>query len=96
MLASQTRFGSFRRFRRWTLIIFSLLILSGGCSNPAPKVLLDENVLLTPDMDHPTATPFQPGNGTDESPYYVPYSSPSPAPEPYAKAFDYNAGHSSG
>ena len=85
MLASQTRFGSFRRFRRWTLIILSLLILSGGCSNPAPQVLVDGNVLLTPDMDHPTATPFQPGNGTDESPYFVPYSSPSPAPSPTLK-----------
>jgi len=41
---------------------------------------VDENLLLTPDMDHPTATPFQPGNGKNESPYFVPYSSPSPAP----------------
>lgn len=78
MLASQTRFGMFRSLRRWTLIVFAFLILSGGCSNPAPEV--DANLLLTPDMDHPTATPFQPGNGTHESPYYSFYASPSPAP----------------
>lgn len=78
MLASQTRFGMFRSLRRWTLIVFAFLILSGGCSSPAPEA--DVNLLLTPDMDHPTATPFQPGNGTHESPYYSFYASPSPAP----------------
>jgi len=78
MFASQTRYGRFQRLRRWTLIIFSILILSGGCSSPTPEVV--ENLLLTPDMDNPTATPFQPGNGKHESPYYVPYASPSPAP----------------
>lgn len=78
MLASQTQFRVFRYLRRWTLIVILFLISSGGCSTPTPQSV--ENVLLTPDMGHPTATPFQPGNGTDESPYYVPYSSPSPAP----------------
>jgi hypothetical protein len=38
-----------------------------------------------PTWTHPTATPFQPGNGKNESPYYVPYSSPSPAPSPTLK-----------
>jgi hypothetical protein len=76
MQASQPRFGPFRSLRQWTLTIFAFLILSGGCSSPAPEVV--ENVLLTPDMNHPTATPFQPGNGTHESPYYAPSVSPVP------------------
>jgi hypothetical protein len=81
MPASQTRVGTFRRFRRWTLIIVSFLIMVGGCGSPSTEgTPVVENLLLTPDMDHPTATPFQPGNGTHESPYFVPYVSPSPAP----------------
>ena len=75
MHASQ---NGFRSLRQWTLTFLSILILSGGCSSPAPEV--DENLLLTPDMNHPTATPFQPGNGVDGSPY----DSPSTAPEPTA------------
>ncbi|MGB7875983.1 MAG: DUF3048 domain-containing protein [Anaerolineales bacterium] len=56
------------------MTIFTFLILSGGCSSPAPEVV--ENVLLTPDMNHPTATPFQPGNGN--SPYFAPYPTSVP------------------
>jgi len=78
MFASHTRFGRFQRFRRWTLIIFLLLILMGGCSSPTPEVSM--NILLTPDLNYPTSTPFQPGNGTEESPYFVQYVSPSPGP----------------
>lgn len=78
MLASQTSFGILRSLRRGTLVVFLLLFLIGGCSTPTPQAV--ENLLLTPDMANPTATPFQPGNGTHESPYYVPYISPSPAP----------------
>lgn len=85
MLALPTRFGIFRSFLRWTLIILSFLILSGGCSGPGPQAQVAENVLLTPDMDHPTSTPFQPGNGTGESPYYVPYTSPPEGPTPTLK-----------
>ena len=76
MHASKPRYGIFRSLRHWTLIFISFLILSGGCSGPAPVV--DENLLLTPDMDHPTATPFQPGNGINESPYDSPYTSTAP------------------
>ena len=76
MQASPTQFGTYRRPRLWTLIIFSFLILTGGCSSPTPKV--SESLLLTPDINHPTATPFQPGNGTEESPYFFPYASPAP------------------
>jgi Protein of unknown function (DUF3048) N-terminal domain/Protein of unknown function (DUF3048) C-terminal domain len=80
MLASPTQFGIGGRFCRWTLVVFSLLVLSGGCSSPSTTPQVDENLLLTPDMNRPTATPFQPGDSTDESPYYVPYVSPTPAP----------------
>ena len=76
MQASQTRLGLFRSLRQWTLLIFSLFILLGGCSSPAPKV--DMQILLTPDMNNPTATPFQPGNGKQESPYYSAIVTPEP------------------
>jgi len=76
MQASQTRFGTFRSLRQWTLIILTILILSGGCSSPTPEVV--ENVLLTPDMNNPTATPFQPGNGGNDSPYFAPYATAVP------------------
>jgi hypothetical protein len=76
MLASQTHFGMFRSLRQWTLIVSLFLILAEGCSSPAPEV--NENVLLTPDMDHPTSTPFQPGNSANDSPYDFTYASPVP------------------
>lgn len=72
MQASQPRFGIVRNFLWWTPIIAVLFLVAGGCSSPAPEVV--ENVLLTPDIIHPTATPFQPGDGN--SPYYVPYATP--------------------
>ena len=77
MFASQSRFGIIRILRHWTLLLILFLILSGGCNSTNPTPEVDENLLLTPDMNHPTATPFQPGDGTDESPYYVPYASPA-------------------
>ena len=77
MFASQSRFGIARILCHWTLLLILFLILSGGCSSSGPTSEVDENLLLTPDMNHPTATPFQPGDGTDESPYYVPYASPA-------------------
>jgi hypothetical protein len=76
MHASQPQTGTFRSLRRWTLIIISFLILSGGCSQSASQV--DVNLLLSPDPNHPTATPFQPGNGATDSPYYSLYTSPTP------------------
>jgi hypothetical protein len=80
MLASQTRFGKLKSFRRWMLTLLLLLVLLNGCSSPNQTPEVVQNLLLTPDMDHPTATPFQPGNGKNESPYFVPYVSPSAAP----------------
>jgi hypothetical protein len=77
MQASKSQFGTIRSLRQWTLIFFSLFILLGGCSTPTTPVV-DENLLLIPDMDHPTATPFKPGNGSNDSPYDAPYASPVP------------------
>ena len=74
MQASQTRFGTFRSLRQWTLIILIFLIASGGCSSSAS--VSAGNVLLTPDINSPTATPFQPGNG--DSPYFAPYATSVP------------------
>lgn len=76
MRASQHRFWALRSLRKCTLTISIILILSGGCSNPTPEAV--ENVILTPDMNHPTATPFQPGDGSGESPYFAFYPSPVP------------------
>jgi hypothetical protein len=76
MQASQLQFRDVRSIRQWTLIILTFFIISGGCSSPAPQA--DESLLLAPDISQPTATPFQPGNGTAESPYVSPYASPVP------------------
>jgi hypothetical protein len=76
MHASPTQLRVFHSFRQWTLIMFSVLILSGGCSSPTPEV--NENLLLTPDTNYPTATPFQPGSGFQNSPYDSPYTPPAP------------------
>jgi len=54
------------------------LVLFAGCGSPAFE--LDENLLLTPDIDNPTATPFQPQNDTRNSPYDAPYAIPSSTP----------------
>ena len=52
----------------WIFLIF--LITSGGCSNLTVQV--DEPLLLTPDSTIITATPFQPKNGSNTSPYDAP------------------------
>jgi len=75
MRASQPRFWTFGSFRKWMLNIFILPVLLGGCGTSTPEAI-KENLLLTPDMKHPTATPFQPGGDTLNSPYLV--STPSP------------------
>jgi len=72
MLASQTSTKMSQRLRKgyrplFLPLLFGLLV---GCSSPAPGV--DENLLLTPDINHPTATPFQPKNGLQDSPYDSP------------------------
>ena len=71
MLASKTRFGLYRTLRWWTLVIISIAIVSGGCGSPTPEA--DENLLLTPDLSKPTATPFQPNDGSSNSPYDTHY-----------------------
>jgi hypothetical protein len=55
-----------------------LLILLGGCKSPEADA--DENLLLTPDINNPTATPFQPENGANNSPYDTPYVLPGRTP----------------
>ena len=77
MLASQIRFGKYHRLRQWTLAALLLLTVS-GCNTPTPEV--DQNILLTPDLTHPTATPFQPGDGSHDSPYYAPVVSSTRMP----------------
>ena len=59
------------------LTIFVLLVLLGGCSSPPPEVV-NGNVLLTPDMEHPTATPFQPGSNSLDSPSSIPTTTLTP------------------
>lgn len=72
MRASQPRFGMFHSTRHWMLTtLLALVLLTGGC-NTTPTPETNENLLLTPDINHPTATPFQPGNGSHDSPYYAP------------------------
>ena len=78
MQASQTSFGTSLGLRRWTLLILLLLILSEGCNSPAPDP--DQNILLTPDTNHPTATPFMPKDGSYDSPYDAPYVYSTPMP----------------
>ena len=70
MLASQTRFGKFRSLRQRTLFILVVFVLAGGCRSSASDV--DVNLLLTPDINNPTATPFQPGSSLGFSPYDAP------------------------
>ena len=86
MLASQTPTRMFQRLRKGYRLLFLLLvlILFVGCSSPAPDV--DENLLLTPDINHPTATPFQPQNGSNDSPYDAPFdfSTQTPTLIPYS------------
>ena len=78
MLASKTQFGPYRTLLWWTLVILSFAIFSGGCSSSAPDV--DDNLLLTPDINNPTATPFQPNIGSNNSPYDTPYVFPAQTP----------------
>jgi len=79
MLALKTQTLTFQRVRKeYRLVFLVMLFIIGGCSDSAPA--LDEKLLLTPDMDHPTATPFQPQNGSNDSPYDTPYDVPLQTP----------------
>jgi len=55
-----------------------ILFLLGGCGGSASVV--DANLLLTPDINHPTATPFLPQSGSNDSPYSTPYDTPLQKP----------------
>ncbi len=85
MLALQTKTRMFQGLRKGYKLLFLLLLLSllGGCGGSASVV--DENLLLTPDINHPTATPFLPQSGLNNSPYGTPYDTPvqNPTLVPY-------------
>lgn len=80
MLALQTMTKMFQRLRKGYSLLFLLLVLflSGGCNSS--EAVVDEDLLLTPDINHPTATPFQPQNESNNSPYSDPYIVPVRTP----------------
>lgn len=69
-LKMPVNFQRVRKGYRLLIWILSLFIL-GGCGGTASDV--EEGLLLTPDITHPTATPFEPQNGTSNSPYDTPF-----------------------
>jgi hypothetical protein len=84
MPASQNTMKIPERLRWGALLIFRLLLilLIVGCSTPTAT--LEANVLLTPDINNPTATPFKPDNGANNSVYenqkVVPTATPTMIP----------------
>ncbi|MDK1028803.1 MAG: DUF3048 domain-containing protein [Anaerolineae bacterium] len=78
MLSSQSPSKKNSRLFQRLIFLITFLVLIGACRNATPKV--DENLLLTPDINNPTATPFHPQNGTQESPYDPPENNSSLLP----------------
>jgi hypothetical protein len=75
----------FQKVRRGCRLLFWMLslILLGGCGGSALD--REEQLLLTPDINHPTATPFKPQNGVNNSLYGTPFiaSAQTPTLIPY-------------
>ena len=68
MLALQHQYKKSHNPYNWILLTLLVLLIIGGCTNN-PDSEADENLLLAPDPNYTTATPFAPRSGSLVSPY---------------------------